>query len=540
MSDVDHILAVVADKTEVLDGYYSLQITEKCVYLTVHSPQNTGLPVQESVIMQDLATRKITGLIPGAIAKAIAEANGEAMKIADILEIESEPVIGIAVSRDRMEVSLTIKKPPHCRAILITEVLEKLTLTGVTYGIDQTAIQQALEQSQCDIVCAKGLLAENGTNALITLLFERDNKGRPVLRENGTVDFKRLNLFTMTKTGELLAEKLPPTDGKAGVNVLGQESLPKRGKDIPLPVGKNVYVEDNKVFSSIDGQVVYVNNKISVLPIIEIKGDVDLSTGNIDFVGSVIIRGSVQAGFTVKAGGDIEISGTLSGGMVEAKNIIVRMGIQGMHRGYIKAVENVVAKFIENATVFAGNEVIVSDAILHSQVSAGKKVIVEGRKGMIAGGTISAGEEIRAKLAGTAMSASTDLQVGVNPLLREESQKLRKELQKVRTSLEQAKKALTILKSMNADSMSSDKKTMLLKLTKAQFHLMGQESAMNDRIAEIDVMLDEMRYGKIKISEVVYPGVKIVVGTLVKPIREVMKFAAFFQEDGDIKVGTFR
>jgi uncharacterized protein len=298
-------------------------------------------------------------------------------------------------------------------------------------------------------------------------------------------------------------------------------------------------LKENKIFSGLTGQVLYQNNKVQVIPVIEIKGDVDLSTGNIDFPGSVIVHGSVQAGFTVKAGGDIEINGTLSGGDVEGKNIIVRMGIQGMNRGYIKAVENVVAKFIENATIFAGNEVIVSDVILHSRVSAGKKVLVEGRKGLIAGGMISAGEEIRAKVVGSQLASSTDLEVGVNPLLREERQQLKREISKVQTSLDQAKKGLNILRSMNAETMPTDKREMMLKLTKAQFQLMGQEETMKKRMVEIEDMLIEMRYGKIRVSEVVFPGAKIVVGSLMKPIREELKYVSFFEEEGEIKVGAY-
>jgi uncharacterized protein (DUF342 family) len=540
MSDDDHIITIVDDKVRKLDGYYLLQITEKGIYLTVHSPQNAGVPVQESVIMQDLASRGISNFFPGMIAKVITEATGDAMKIAEAPVIESEPEISVLVSRDRMESTLTIKKPPQCRQLLIDEVLATIHKAGIVFGIDRAVIEQAMEKPGCHVVCAKGTAVHDGKSATIKLFFDKNVQARPVEREDGTVDFKNLQMFTTVKKGELLAEKVPATAGIPGMDVLGHECIPKHGKDCLFPVGKNVHVEDNKVLASIAGQVVYNNNKIHVMPVIKIDGDVDISTGNIDFIGSVIVSGSVQAGFTVKAGGDLEIAGTLCGGMIEAKNILVRMGIQGMHRGYIKAVENVVAKFIENATVFAGNEVIISDVILHSKVSAGKKVIVEGRRGLIAGGSISAGEEIRAKNAGTRMAIATDLEVGVNPVLREENRNLIREIDKVHISLEQAKKALIILRAMNADTMSSDKKEMMLKLTKAQFHLMGQESTMKERAAAIAVMLDEMRYGRIKISEEVFPGVKIVVGTIVKPIRESMKFVAFFEENGEVKVGSFR
>lgn len=167
---------------------------------------------------------------------------------------------------------------------------------------------------------------------------------------------------------------------------------------IPLPIGKNVEIRDELiVVSSVSGQFNYANRKISVLPIIEIKGDVDLSTGNVNFVGGVIVRGSVTEGFSVKAGENVEVHGSVCG-VVEGQNVFIKMGVQGsMHKGRILAEKNVVAKFIENAQVVAGEEVIVSEAILHSKVSAGKRIIVDGKRGMVIGGTITAGEEIRSK-----------------------------------------------------------------------------------------------------------------------------------------------
>ena len=104
---------------------------------------------------------------------------------------------------------------------------------------------------------------------------------------------------------------------------------PERAVAVTLQVVRQArqVVDENIIVADLDGQLVENNNKIIVDPTIEIKGDVDLSTGNIDFNGSVLIKGSVQAGFAVRADGDVEIRGTISGGNVEAKNIIVFGGI---------------------------------------------------------------------------------------------------------------------------------------------------------------------------------------------------------------------
>ncbi|MEN6413164.1 MAG: FapA family protein [Veillonellales bacterium] len=524
-----------------LDGYYVIAINDTGVHLTVFSPEGDGARVVEPAIYAELKQRQIKEFDNALLIRTVREAAGTAVKIAEPPQPDAEPEVQILVARDRMEASLEIVIPKNCRPLQFEEVVNELAQSGVVFGVDDNAVKKAFEQPGRRIVCARGQQPVNGENAYIQYHVDMENKGRPVEQEDGRVDFKDLNVFTTVREGELLAEKIPATAGTAGIDVLGQTVAAKHGKDMIPPAGKNVKIlEENKLVAAIAGQLLIANKKLSVVPVIEVKENVDLSTGNIEFVGSVVVRGSVQEGFTVKAEGDVEIAGTVSGGIVEGKNVVVRMGIQGMHRGYIKAVENVTAKFIENATVYAGNDVVASDVILHSKINAGQKVVVEGRRGLIAGGSIIAGDEIRAKIVGTHMATNTELGVGINPLLREEYQVIRKEIKKLEQSLEQTQKALNILKIMNPATMPKDKREMQLKLTKAQFHLVGQVEAKHNRITDIELLLDEMRHGRIRVAENIYPGVKIMIGTLIKPIREPLKYVSFFAEEGEIKSGLYK
>lgn len=453
-----------------------------------------------------------------------------------------EPDVRVLISRDRMEASLTISVPAGSRPLEMAEVLEKIEKNGVVFGINHEVIQKAYKESSgYSVICAKGEPAINGENGSITYHINMENKGKPDELEDGSVDFKNLNLFTMVQQGDILAERILATPGTPGTDVLGNPCIAKPGRDVPSPAGKNVQVVDDNTFvAAIAGQLLIANNKINVVPVIEIKEDVDVSTGNIEFIGDVIVRGSVQPGFEIKAEGNVEIFGTVSGGTVEGRNVIIKMGVQGMHRGYVKAKENVVAKFIENATLHAGMDIIVSDVILNSRISAGKRVVVEGKRGLIVGGTIMAGEEIRAKVVGTHMATITALEVGVNPMLREEYQHIRGEIKKLEINIEKTQKALSILRSMDQSSMPPDKREMLLKLTKAQFHLAGQGETMRKRILVIEEEFAGMRDGRIKVLDAIFPGVKVVVGTLIKPISEILKFTSLYAENGEIKIGSFK
>ena len=431
---------VQPDSQQAVAGTYKIEKTDTGVYLTVFPPEADGEAVKEPIVVNDLRSQGIADLSVGIIKNAIVEASGKPVKIAEKLE-QTKPEIQVLVDRDRMAAYLTIVTQPNSSPVTIEEVRDKISTAGVVYGVNVESVSQAIKYPGQKVDIASALKPIDGTNASLHYFFDLSKKGHPEELADGRVDFKDLNLFTIVQQGEVLAEKILATAGTPGMDVLGQELPAKAGKDFVIPVGKNVYVEDNKIIAGIAGQMQITNNKISVSPVIEIKGDVDLSTGNIDFVGNVIVRGSVQSGFTVKAEGDIEVYGAVSGGSVEGKNVIIRMGIQGMQRGYIKAKENIASKFIENANVNAIGDVVVTDTILHSVVHAGKRVIVEGKRGLIAGGHVMAGEEIRAKIVGTQLAVATDLEVGVNPEIREEYSNLRKELKKIEVSLDQAQKA---------------------------------------------------------------------------------------------------
>ena len=138
------------------------------------------------------------------------------------------------------------------------------------------------------------------------------------------------------------------------------------------------------------------------------------------------------------------------------------------------------------------------------------------------------------------MATNTEVEVGVNPMLREEHQALKRDLRKQELSLDQTQKALALLRSRDLNSLPPEKRDIMLKMTKAQFQLAGQVESMRARMVEIELSLEEMRNGRVRVMDTVYPGVKIVLGNLVKFIREPEKFVSYYAEDGDIHKGSYK
>ena len=526
---------------EPMNGTFTIQVRDDGVFLTVAPMEDSGQTPEVGEVLDALAERGVTNFERRTVEGVLRQREGIPVKIAEIIKNKGKADINIMVSRDRMEAFLQIELPEGAARPDLDTVMAKLKEVGVKHGILPETVSLAVRQPGLRVLCAKGTPAESGVDAKIEVLVDQSQKGRPAELEDGSVDFKNISRYTDVEKGQVIAQKTPATSGIPGSDVLGNPVPPRPGKDVPLQPGANLQVVDGvRLVAATGGNLVTNNGKMSISPVLQIASDVDLSTGNIEFSGDVVIRGSVQEGFSVKAGGNVDIAGVVSGGSVEGINVTVRLGILGLNRGIIKATGNVVAKFIENAVVEANQDILVNDVVLHSHLSAGQKIRVEGKRGQIVGGVAAAGDEIVAKSAGTTSTIATELQAGVNPKLREEFFNLRKEIKPMEESLDQLQKGLFTLRSIDQNLLPPAKKEMLLKLTRAQFNTMGQVDTMRKRLCELETACDELKGGQVRISDYVYPGVKIVIGALVKPIQETARYVTFYADAGEIRFRPFK
>jgi len=542
MSSVrDNVLqTVVEDNLDIdVNGIYHIAVEETEVFLTVFPHQGQGRPVDIKTVLAVLDNYPLEKVNTALIQRLTREASGSPVKVADISLEAAKPEITVHVSRDRMKAYLEIRSKKTICKVTLEELMSKITAAGITYGIDEASLKKVLDRPPLKLLCAQGREPVDGEDAYIHYHVDFENQGRPVEREDGGVDFKNTRVFIIVKKGQLIAEKIAATPGLPGMDVLGNPIPPKPGKDIKLPCGKNVQVvEDTKIVASLDGQVVQTRSGLSVIHVLEIQNDVDLSSGNIDFPGSIIIGGSVQTGFTVKAEGDITIKGSICGGRVEGKNIKVGKGILGLEQGYVKAEENVTCSFMEKATVAAGLDVYVSDVVLHSNISAGRKIVIEGKRGLIIGGKSTAGEEIRATTAGNRMEIATTLEVGISAGLREEFNMLSTEAPEVELKLEQVGKAIAILQAANKD-LPPNKAELLAKVTKQKLLLGSQAAAIKNRLAELKAVFSSMQAGCIQIAGTAHAGVEIVVGNSSKTLLQPEQHVSFYMDEGNITTGAF-
>jgi uncharacterized protein (DUF342 family) len=277
-------------------------------------------------------------------------------------------------------------------------------------------------------------------------------------------------------------------------------------------------------------------DKVNVFPIYEVNGDVDYAIGNIDFIGSVVIRGSVLPGFKIRASGDIRITGGVEAAEIEADGSIeISAGIVGQNKARVKAGKNVKSSFIQDAIVEAAEDINVSQSIMHSSIRAGRKVNCRGSKGLIVGGIIQAGEQVTARTIGNSMATNTVIEVGVLPELRNEMIQLRGNLKAYMENMDKTDKALTLLDQLAAaGQLGPDKVAMRIKLGHSKKQAIEEQNVIRDRILEIEKSLEDSDKAKVEVISTVYGGVKIVIGRYTKFVKDSMSRLAFVLSDGDI------
>lgn len=456
----------------------------------------------------------------------------------------------VQISADKLSAFISFSRITDDYACTANELELFVRSKGVVHGLQSDVLDEIsknpLAYCREQTVIAQGVNPDPGKDGTIRFAFEMDNEERrPTESEDGKVDLKQVNQLRNVKRGQLIAELVDPLPGLPGRTVTGEEIPPKYGKRAHFKVGKNVVLngEGTALYAAIDGLVTLTEKaKINVFPVYEVNGDVDYRVGNIDFVGTVVIRGNVLSGFRVRASGDIRIIGGVEGAELESDGSIeITGGIMAGNKGYVRAQNNIRSSFIQDGNVIAGADVLVSQSIMHSQVKAGQSVVCSGSKGLIVGGIVQAGELIMARTVGNSMSTATTLEAGVNPQLRDELTSLRNTVKAAVENLDKTEKALVILDQMAAaGQLSTDRLAMRVKLNATKRQTIASIDESKERMLEIEKQLEDSNRSRIDVSGTIYGGVKIVIGRYTKFVKDTAQRVSFRLMEGDIALVPYQ
>lgn len=454
---------------------------------------------------------------------------------------ESEKCI-VNISQDKMSATMRFHAPSNDGEVMnCAEILQELKHQGIHYGVMEEVVEQFVEHREyCkDFLVATGTEPVQGSDASVEYFFSTDIHAKPTLLEDGSVDFFNLNTINHCNKGDLLARLTPAVQGKSGTNVAGENLKPRDVKRQMLHYGRNISTNEDKtcIYSEVNGHVVLVEGKVFVSDVLELE-NVDMSTGNIEYEGSVLIRGNVCSNFSVISHGNIEVRGIVEGAYLEANgDIIIARGMNGMGKGVLKAGGNIVVKFMENVDAQAQGYVS-AETILHSHVSAGTDVTVTGRKGFIAGGRVCASHSINVKTLGSSMGADTIVEVGVDPGLKNKFQQYQKdvvdarcELDKIEGIISGAKKRLVTHAPITEEQARFIATSILRKAD-----LTREITSKEEKLEDMQELMEGKKVAQVIVTGEVFPGTKICISEVSMVVKSVCQYCRFVKVRGDVKM----
>lgn len=467
-------------------------------------------------------------------------------KISSNTTIVREPeLIKVQVSKDKMQayISFIPSKNGGVKADL-DQVMMSLATEYIKAGIDEKLIAYAVQEHSYTekYLIAQGTLPVHQKDGYLEFFFDKEKKsGKPKLLEDGRVDFHSLNLIEIVNKGDLLIRVHEPEGGENGIDVFGNILEFKKGKP-PAVVIRSKGVDSNELasefYATVSGQVIFKDRKLSVLPMLEIDGNVDNTTGDINFNGSVIIGGIVRTGFSVTASGNIEIYGVVEGAKIKSgENIFLYNGVQGNDIASIEAEGNITAKYVYSSNLKSGRD-IVADSIMHSNVICNGSIILMDKKGLLVGGKVLVNQKVEAKIIGSPMATATEISIGNSNELITEYDVLVSVIKSTQAEYEKIDKIVESLTAMGKTKpLSEDKKAMLLKSIHTKSFLRDRLKATQEKLDFILPTLSVSK-GVIIAHDVLHSGVKAQVGNAVIYIRDDIRKCTLRNKDGKVVIGV--
>lgn len=202
----------------------------------------------------------------------------------------------------------------------LDEIKQELSNKNIVYGIIEENLKKCVESCKEKMLIAKGQPVVDGQDDFIEMKFKLEESYKQLQEDQvGNVDFKSIGSVDAIHKGDILAIRHIGDDGQDGCDITGKIIKHKPGKKVKIKVGNGAAVKDQDIIvADIDGKPCVKSNVFYVYPVHEIKADVDLKTGNIKFLGDIMIYGGVAEGMEVEGGNAIDIGKDVERSLIKA------------------------------------------------------------------------------------------------------------------------------------------------------------------------------------------------------------------------------
>ena len=166
------------------------------------------------------------------IKELLTDETNDAIKIGDTIDEYNtfkDDYIKITVSREKLEAYIDITYPGTGEEITYNDVMHKILSEGIKINIDRDKIKSIVKNKVVaeKEVIARGTEPQFGVEAQVILEVDTEVTQEPLIMDDGSVDFRQVNLLKTVEKDQLLAVKIPPAKGVDGIDVFGNSYLIK-------------------------------------------------------------------------------------------------------------------------------------------------------------------------------------------------------------------------------------------------------------------------------------------------------------------------
>jgi len=339
------------DKKETIDKFNEVQENDDIEEFFGAKVEAGKIIVTDSKDEDDIITIKscpgVNIYINGQISNQITPVTSQDKIEYKFDEIEPIRSIDISITNDRMEAYVNVKCQPihiyelaeqgYHKSLTITkkkngdkyppkyttkELGELLTSKGIRYGVLKEELEAISQEYEAvNKLIAKGLPVVDDISDEVQLSFKDTEELIHYKDTEEKVDYRNRFSIANAKVGDVIAKIVLGKVGNDGQDIFGTPIKRKTAKKVVFKIGEGCKLENNNVIATTEGKPVFKSNTFVVNKLYKVD-QVDLKSGNIDFVGNVQVVGAVEEAMEVKAGNELHVGKNVESAVLRASGLI--------------------------------------------------------------------------------------------------------------------------------------------------------------------------------------------------------------------------
>ncbi len=430
--------------------------------------------------------------------------------------IDRDRGLTLECTADGLQAWLTLDPTYAADMPTLEHIKELLDKAHVSYGLKVDVIESAAKQGYLErTLIASGEAPTPGQNAELEYLIQRTTTG-PTERDDGRVDFRELHLHSSVQAGTPLLRKYPAIPGEAGISVYGTSIPPNNVIDCKLLEGPGTALASDDpmlLIATRAGMPVRMAATCRVESVLELE-NVGVATGNVRFDGTVVVRGLVQKGFRIEAGGDIIVHGNVEDAVLNAGgNLFLYAPVYGGAQTVLTSKYQLHGQFIQQAKIECGGDLFIREALMHCHTRVVGKAVIGGLdgsetgRGLVNGGELYGTHFVQLRTLGSASTTATQIALGSHPQLDAHLTDLEAQMAVIKQKLQDNIKNMIYLRTQGG-AQSERMQALEAERSRLMFE-------SNTAIDEIQFLKDSLKQAenpkscRIRVTDTIQPGVKV-------------------------------